>query len=111
MENELFKDVPGYEGFYQVSNLGNIKSLSRVVTTKVGFKTNKERILKPSKLPNGYLCVVLCKFGNRKQYYIHQLSAMAFLKHMPCKFTLVVDHKDNNKLNNYYKNLRPTILN
>jgi len=103
---EVWKDIPGYEGFYQASNIGNIKSLERTVITKWGYKTNKERILKPSILPNGYFAVVLCIYGKRKQFYVHQLVAMAFLGHSPCLFKLVVDHIDNNKLNNKSNNLR-----
>ena len=51
MENEIFKDIPGFEGYYQVSNLGNVKSLERIAIRQParGNYLVKERILKPSK--------------------------------------------------------------
>ena len=94
---EIFKDVPNYEGLYQVSNLGNVKSL----------KYSKHRILKPnkSKRGNGYLFVGLFKDKKQKKIYIHQLVAMAFLNHKANGYELVVNHKDFNSLNNNLNNL------
>lgn len=67
--NEIFKDVPGYEGLYQVSNLGRVKSLHY----------QKEKILKPSEQKWGYLNVHLCKNGKRRTFKIHRLVAESFL--------------------------------
>ena len=94
---EVFKDIPGYEGIYQVSNLGNVKS----------FKLNKEKILKPGIGGNGYLYVILYNEEKVKNIQIHQLVAMAFLNHtLDGTMKIVVDHKDNNKLNNRLSNLQ-----
>ena len=104
---EIWKDIKGYEGLYQVSNLGRIKSLSKFVnnnpkSSKFGYYT-KERILKTSKSNNGYLIVHL--FKNSKQYtiYIHRLVAITFIPNS--NNLLQVDHIDGNKQNNRIDNL------
>jgi hypothetical protein len=103
---EIWKDIPEYEGIYQVSNLGNVKSLTRIVKHNLGGdKILKERILKLSKTGVGYFNVILCKKGNLKGFAVHKLVAMAFLNHKPCGYNLVVNHKDFNRLNNNVKNL------
>ena len=79
---EIFKDIPNYEGSYQVSNLGNVKSL----------KYGKERILKPASNGDGYLQVVLRKDGKSKTRTVHQLVAEGFLDHKPCGYKLIVNH-------------------
>ena len=102
MEEEVWKDVPGYNGHYQVSNLGKVKTTSNT-------KTRKERILKQClNGPNGrkYLAICLSKHNKQKIFKIHQLMAMAFLKHVPCGHKLVVDHIDNDKFNNILTNLQ-----
>lgn len=76
MGEEVWKDVIGYEGLYQVSNLGIVKSLRRV---DVLGRTVKERIKKPSLNKNGYLHVGLYKNGIHKNCYIHRLVAEAFI--------------------------------
>lgn len=103
---EIWKAIPNYEEGYIVSSIGRVKSLERIVATKGGFKTNKERILKAHKSKSGYYFVALCLYGKKKQYYIHQLMAMAFLGHVPNKFKLVVDHINNDKTDNRIDNLR-----
>ena len=92
---EVFKDVKGYEGSYQVSNLGRVKSL----------KFDKEKILKAGVNANGYLQVNLFKDGKCKARKVHQLVAVAFLGHKPCGMKLVVNHIDIDKLNNNVSNL------
>jgi hypothetical protein len=104
---EIFKDIPEYEGFYQVSNLGNVKSLERIaIRLKKGNYIVKEKILKHIKCANGYYDVVLCKNKQRKMIKVHQLVAMAFLNHKPNRHKIVVDHIDNNPLNNRLENLQ-----
>jgi hypothetical protein len=93
--NEIFKDIPGYEGIYQVSNFGNVKSL----------KAKKEKLLKPGIGSNGYKLVVLRKELKSKSITIHSLVAITFLNHKPCGYNLVVNHKDLNRTNNNVNNL------
>lgn len=102
--NEIWKDIPDYEGLYQVSNLGRIKSLDRIVTSKRGWsKFVKGRILKPSKHHYGYLQVSLLRNGNQKPVWIHSLVAQSFIPN-PDKFPCV-NHKDECKTNNMVDNL------
>ena len=103
-QKEIWKDIPDYEGYYQVSNLGGIKSLDRVVPKKNGVIYRvKERILKPSKNGRGYLRVDL----NEKTKTVHVLVAIAFLGHKPDgTMKIVVDHIDNDRLNNIVDNLQ-----
>jgi hypothetical protein len=78
-EIEEWKDIKGYEGLYQVSNLGRVKSLERTVTRKNGRKLPvKELILKPETIHNGYLRVALEDSGKRKRFLIHRLVCEAF---------------------------------
>lgn len=102
-EAEVWKDISGYEGFYQVSNLGQVKRVTH--TDKTGH-TYKERILKQSKTPNGYLRVHLSKNEKANWKLTHRLVAHAF-----CKMTDgcdIVNHIDNNKENNSATNLEWT---
>lgn len=96
-EQEIWKDIEGYEGYYKISNLGNVKSIPRNGTIK------KEKILTPVKNQDGYLKVLLSKNGKRKSVSIHRLVANAFIKNNLNKLT--VNHKDGNKLNNKISNL------
>ena len=104
MKNEIWKDVPGYEGFYQVSDLGNVKSLSRKIWNGKVFFISKDKLLKPG--VDGYCNVELSKNCKRKNFKVHQLVAMAFLGHIPCGFELVVDHINDNPLDNRVENLQ-----
>lgn len=100
--NEIWKEVPGYEGCYDVSNLGRVKRISKIINGKYYLS---DKILKGSINSNGYLMIQLNNNGQIKHYYIHQLVAMSFLNHKPNKLKLVVNHKDFNKLNNNVCNL------
>tara|TARA_R110000744_G_scaffold102377_7_gene196941 strand:+ start:392 stop:898 length:507 start_codon:yes stop_codon:yes gene_type:complete len=104
---EIWKDIPDYEGSYQVSDLGNVRSLDRVIPHN-GHGTYKRKgsIFKPCNNVGGYLLVVLSKNRKQKTHKVHQLVAIAFLGHKPCGMTLVVDHLDDNKLNNRADNLQ-----
>ena len=93
MKNEEWRDVVGYEGLYQVSDQGRVKS----------FKWNKERFLKPSMDKDGYLLVTLCAGGKPKTFKVHRLVCQAFHKNPENK--LCVNHIDENKTNNAASNL------
>ena len=102
-QTEFWIDVEGYEGLYEVSNFGRVKSLDRKSSDG---RQLKERMLKPIINGYGYLVLNLYKNGKRKSLYIHQLVAMAFLEHTPNGHKIVVDHIDNDKSNNRLENLQ-----
>lgn len=105
MEQEIWKDIAGFEGMYQVSNLGRVKSCERTVKSKGnGVKIQPERILKPAKNNCGYLFVVLCDNGVRKHYTVHRLVATAFIPNNDL-FADTINHKDEDKTNNAVSNL------
>ncbi len=103
---EEWKDVIRYEGLYQVSNLGRVKSLDRIVQGKIKNYHYKSKILKPGTNNNGHLFVNLYRDNKPKTRTIHQLLAESFLNHTPCGYKLVIDHIDNNKNNNCVTNLQ-----
>ena len=95
---EIWKDISGYEGYYQVSNLGRVKSLNY-------NHTKKEKLLHSTENRDMYLRVGLYKNGKPKIKRVHQLVAESFLNHKICRHKLVVNHKDFNKQNNHVDNL------
>ena len=104
---ETWKDIPGYEGLYQVSDLGRVRSLDRdVKDSRWGRQRRKGRVLKPGQNEKGYLLVVLSKNGKTKSKKIHQLVAIAFMNHNPSGHKIVVDHIDNDNQNNKLSNLQ-----
>lgn len=105
---EEWRAIEGYEGIYEVSNLGRVKALSRTVIYPDKRKdyTRPEQILKPWFESGGYYQVSLCKNGKVKNRRVHVLVAMAFLGHIPNGSTLVVDHIDENRTNNNIQNLQ-----
>lgn len=106
MENiEIFKDIKDYEGLYQISNLGNIKSFPKLIKRGKGYYLSNEKILKLKKGKTNYYKVNLYKDGICKTFQVHQLVAVAFLNHIPCGFNLVVNHKDFDTYNNNVENL------
>jgi len=102
MNEELWKDIEGYEGLYQISVFGDVKSLPKRVFSGSVYYWSKERILKPIRLGN-YLGVQLCKNGEHKKHYIHRLVAKAFIPNPLNKKE--VNHIDGNRYNNNVKNL------
>lgn len=97
---EIWKDIPGYEGYYQVSNIGNVKSLER--KDKLGRKV-RSKIITPIVTSKGYLEVGLYKDGNRHIFKIHRLVGLAFIPTVKDKNE--INHIDENKQNNMVDNL------
>ena len=104
MTKEIWRDIEGYEGLYQVSDQGRVKSLERTFIDKIGRERYvKECILKPVIDQYGYLLVSLYAGGKQKVHKVHRLVCQAFhdnQENKPC-----VNHIDENKTNNAASNL------
>lgn len=101
---EIWKPIKGYEGNYEISSSGRIKSLRRTKhSAKRGYYILQEKILKPVSNGRGYLGVMLTKNGKQKHYYIHRLVADAFLDN-PNNYPQI-NHKNENKSDNSVENL------
>lgn len=96
---ELWKNIQGYEGLYQISNFGRVKSFRK--STK--YSCQSEFILKPSVANTGYAQVCLYANGTRKKFLVHRLVAGAFIPN-PDNLPQI-NHKDENRLNNHISNL------
>lgn len=103
---EIWKPIPGYEGLYSASNLGNIRSEDRVVRHYSGGPKNmKSRPLKQSKSRHGYLYVGLCKgSSSHKKHPVHRLVLSAF--EGPRDRSFDACHNDASRTNNVIENLR-----
>jgi len=100
---EIWRDIKDYEGYYQVSNLGNVRSLDRTLKNKNGLYTRKGKMLKKLINSKGYYVVNLRKNCTHKIQTIHRIIAETFISNKnnyPC-----VNHIDGNKLNNSLDNL------
>lgn len=101
--SERWKDIPGYEGLYQVSDLGRVKRLKKWDVNLRGYKDN-EMVMVPTDNGNGYMIVALSRKGARKNYYVHRLVAEAFVSRgrpdQGC-----INHIDHNRKNNSASNL------
>ena len=95
---EIWKDVVGYEGYYQVSNFGNVKSIKRT--------TSQGKVLKPFVNELGYKFVALCVNGKKKDCRVHRLVAQAFIYNPKNKEQ--INHLDYNPSNNRVDNLEWT---
>lgn len=101
---ELWADISGYEGAYQVSNIGQIRSVSRIVTRKNGRQhTVKGKILRAYPNVDGYPTIRLSRQGRLASYRVHRLVAEAFIP--KAEGRPFVNHKDGNKANNAVTNL------
>ena len=121
MDKEIWKDIPGYEGLYQVSNYGRVKSLKRKqydINNKKTVFQNKEIILKQNECKKGYLSVKLQKDKIKKTITVHRLVLTTFcpnknnIKCLPNEdisslkdYKLQINHIDTNKKNNKITNL------
>ena len=97
---EEWKDIIGYEGLYKVSNLGNVKSVERILSN--GHKHKEKHLY--THLINGYVVVSLFKDGKQRNFKVYRLVAKSFIpnpENKPC-----VDHIDTNKENNKVENLK-----
>ena len=101
---EIYKDITGYEGFHQVSNLGNVRSLDRINSSGYNLKG---KAMKPRLDTYGYYLVNLSKNGKVKTFSVHQLIAIAFLNHTPNGHKgLIVDHMNGDRSDNRLDNLQ-----
>ena len=95
---EEWRDIKGYEGYYQISNIGRIKSLMYR-----GLKRKTPKIIKWRVASNGYAQVILSVNNTQRRYSVHRLVALHFIPNLdnkPC-----INHKDENPLNNNVENL------
>lgn len=101
---EIWRDIPSYEGLYQISNYGNINRTYKLTKMpKGGYREEKEKYLKFNIDKDGYFRVALTKNKKRKDYYVHRLVATTFIKNLENK--KFVNHIDGNKQNNQIDNL------
>ena len=101
---EIWNPVFGWEMFYEISNLGNVRSLQREGTTNFGLRKYGGKNVKSFIHGNGYLCVNLTKKDTRKQYLVHRLVLESFIGQ--CPVGMEACHKDGNRLNANLSNLR-----
>ena len=101
---EVWRDIQGYKGKYQVSSQGRVRSLTRLITNKLGVsRLVQGHIMKATKNRSGYYIVDLCQNGTIRHYQVHRLVASAFI---PNPIDLpVINHRDENPVNNRTNNL------
>ena len=108
-KNENWLPIEGYEGYYEISDFGRVRSLDRVIINKNGVKRPlKGMILSQAVDKDGYMKISLAKDGKEKEGKVHQLVANAFIpipEHLLGKDDLQINHKDENPANNHVDNL------
>jgi len=104
---EIWKDIPDYEGLYQVSNYGIVRSLPKQWFCGFGaIRKHNGKIMKLQKRKDGYITVRLTRNEIAKTITVHKLVASAFLNHKPNGYKLVVDHVNDNPSDNRVENLQ-----
>ena len=105
MDKEIWKDIKGYEGLYQVSNYGRVKRIKRLRNNKYNKPSvdTRTQYMKPWDNGNGYKVVSLVKKHKRKNHYVHRLVAEHFIENIYNKRQ--VNHKDFDRNNNKIDNL------
>ena len=107
IKEEVWMDIPDYQGYYQASNLGRIRSVDRTFIDSMGRKRFfKGKIIKGVINKDGYRKVNLSKNGKRKNFTVSQVIAITYLNHIPSGNTIVVDHINGDKLDDRLINLR-----
>ena len=107
MQEEIWEDIPNYEGIYQVSSFGRVKSLPKEwISGRNTIKKHNGVMLSMCKGGGGYFHVSLLKDKRNKTFKIHKLVAITFLNHTPNGNKIVVDHINNDKLDNRVENLQ-----
>ena len=102
MKKEIWKDIPGYEKLYQVSNLGNIRSLDKRIKCKgKGTRLLKGKVKKQDVSVHGYCQINLTREKGTRKFFVHRLVLMAFVGDSK----LPVNHKNGNKLDNRLENI------
>lgn len=102
---EKWLPIPGWEGAYEVSDMGRVRSLDRIIVCKNGVrKPRKGRILRPAPNYGGYLGVALCAYGKQVTRHIHVLMMEAFVGPRPEGMDIC--HKDDDPTGNRLDNLR-----
>lgn len=105
MAKKQWKAIRNYEGLYEVSNAGEVRSVDREIRNAVGVsRTYKGRLLRPRTISSGYLQVLLCQAGTTEARLVHRLVAEAFLAN-PNRLPVVM-HVDDNKHHNQSSNLQ-----
>lgn len=109
MKEEIWKDVKGFEGRYEVSNFGRVRSVSRMVGMEYNnphYSKGKLLTIRTNRNASGYSCVSMAQYGRKnrpKQFYVHRIVAEAFIEN-PLGYN-EINHKDENKQNNCADNL------
>ena len=99
----VFKEIPGYEGYYEIDRNGNVRSIKRVIKTKKGTLSINSRSITPRSNNYGYLEIRLSKAGFTKTKFVHRLLAMTYIKNTDNKPE--VNHINGVKLDNRLDNL------
>ncbi|MEQ6856083.1 NUMOD4 motif-containing HNH endonuclease [Lysinibacillus capsici] len=105
MERVIWKDIKGYEGYYQVSSHGQVRSLDRIIMNGGYPRKIKGKILAQTIDRDGYKHLRLRKNGREKSFFVHRLVAEAFVHNKKPNQYVQVNHIDEDKANNHYSNL------